>query len=112
MDNDANAIMLLRQAFDEGCGKLRKDVVAPLQDRVTECLRQLTSGFYKGVAFDAALKVNGVRADSNTDIVLDEISFGTREQLSFITRLCLAQLLANDSSLQVAILDDNHRSYR
>ena len=107
VEKDAMAIMQLRQAFDEGCGKLRQDVVAPLQDRVTECLSQLTSGFYKGVAFDAALKVNGVRADSSTDIVLDEISFGTREQLSFITRLCLAQLLAKDASKQVVILDDN-----
>lgn len=70
-------------------------------------LDKLTGGFYRGVAFDPSLKVSGVHANTATSIVLDEISFGTREQLSFLTRLCLAELLAGEAARQVVVLDDN-----
>jgi uncharacterized protein YhaN len=106
VEAEAHAIKELRLAFDAARQKLQEDVVAPLQTRVTHALEKLTGGFYKGVAFDPALKISGVHASSATAVVLDEISFGTREQLSFLTRLCLAQLLANDSR-QVVVLDDN-----
>lgn len=107
VESEAHAIKELRIAFDAAREKLQEDVVAPLQTRVTEALDKLTGGFYRGVAFDPSLKVSGVHANTATSIVLDEISFGTREQLSFLTRLCLAELLAGEAACQVVVLDDN-----
>ena len=107
VEADAHAIKELRLAFESARQKLQEDVVAPLQTRVTQALDKVTGGFYKGVAFDPSLKVSGVHAGVATSVVLDEISFGTREQLSFLTRLCLAQLLATEACRQVVVLDDN-----
>lgn len=34
-------------------------------------------------------------------------SFGTQEQLSFLARVCLAEMLAEDGERQVLVLDDS-----
>lgn len=107
MDTDALAMKELHLAFDAARQQLQKDVVAPLQEKVSERFSFLTSGFYSGVAFDSSFKPNGIATSAVSGISLEDLSFGTREQLSLLTRICLAELLYSSSGRQIVILDDN-----
>jgi recombinational DNA repair ATPase RecF len=104
---DAQAIREMSQAFEIARAQLQKGVVAPLQDRVSSYFSNMTGGFYKGATFDSTLVLNTVATSAVSEIALDDVSFGTREQLSLLTRLCLAELLSEDNLRQVVILDDN-----
>lgn len=108
VDKHAFAIGEVQRAFDEARAKLQRDVVAPLQHLVGQRFGSITSGFYNAVAFDSSLSFNAVHAANLSEgVPVDEISFGTREQLALLTRLCLAELLAEAGERQVVILDDN-----
>ncbi|MBY0549684.1 MAG: AAA family ATPase [Candidatus Obscuribacterales bacterium] len=108
VDMQAYAIRELHSTFNTARQRLQKDVVAPLQLLVGKRFGTITSGFYNAVAFDSTLKANGVAATSvGATVPLDDISFGTREQLALLTRLCLAELLAEGGERQAVILDDN-----
>ncbi|MBY0551061.1 MAG: AAA family ATPase [Candidatus Obscuribacterales bacterium] len=108
VDMQAYAIRELHATFNAARQRLQKDVVAPLQLLVGKRFGTITSGFYNAVAFDSTLKANGVAATSvGTTVPLDDISFGTREQLALLTRLCLAELLSEAGERQTVILDDN-----
>lgn len=104
---NAMAVRDLFLAFEDARKKLQKDVVAPLADSVTKCFSDLTDGFYDRVVFDGSLKLSGLATQTIDAISLDDISFGTREQLLLLTRLCLAELLSQSGAKQVVILDDN-----
>lgn len=104
---DAGAIRILMEAFETVRDRLQKDVVAPLENRVSSYFSTITAGFYNSVKFDQSLKLNGIATATVNAVPLDDVSFGTREQLSLLTRLCLAELLAKDNAGQVVILDDN-----
>lgn len=108
MDRDAMAIREIHEAFLQARKQLQEDVVKPLQDRVSQCFVTMTSGLYHGVAFDESLKLSQVASVGTTGKVsVNELSFGTREQLSLMSRLCLAELLATGKERQTVILDDN-----
>lgn len=107
MNDDAYAISKLRQVFHECRSELQADVVAPLTNKVTDYFVKMTEGFYAGVKFDEALKLDAVGTSELDKIALSEISFGAREQLYLLTRLALAELLAADGVRQTVILDDN-----
>jgi DNA repair exonuclease SbcCD ATPase subunit len=107
VDLEALSARELMSAFDTARQQLQQDVVAPLQSRVVARFAALTGGAYRSVAFDAALKPDTVSAGAVESIELDAVSFGTREQLSLVTRLCLAELLAESTVSQVVVLDDN-----
>ncbi|MHB2019828.1 MAG: ATP-binding protein [Candidatus Xenobia bacterium] len=107
VDIEAAAMRELFNAFESARAQLQKDVLAPLQSRVSERFAELTAGFYRGVAFDPSLRLGSVATDRLTGLALDDNSFGTREQLSLLTRVCLAELLAESTCPQVVILDDN-----
>ncbi len=107
LELDAMAVRELQQSFDAARQQLQKDVVAPLQERVSERFSALTAGFYSGVGFDPSLKLSGIITPSFSGVALEDLSFGTREQLSLLTRLCLAELLSASSGRQTVILDDN-----
>jgi DNA repair exonuclease SbcCD ATPase subunit len=104
---DALAIREIQQVFEASKQKLQKEVVAPLQEKVTERFSSITGRAYKEVAFDASLKPSGLATPDVKSVAIDEVSFGTREQLSLLTRLCLAELLSTTSGRQLVILDDN-----
>lgn len=105
---NAASVFQLHEAFITARDRLQKDVVAPLQDRVAKHFATITSGYYSGVSFDPqSLKLNGVSTAAVSAVPLQDISFGTREQLSLLTRLSLATLLAESKSRHVVILDDN-----
>ncbi len=104
---DAYAIKELREAFETVREQLQKDVVKPLEDVVSKHFESLTQNRYNSVKFDQSLKLETLETDSVSAVAIEDVSFGTREQLALLTRLCLAELLAKEDSGQVVILDDN-----
>ena len=78
-----------------------------MQTRVSQCFTSITTGSYQSVVFDSTLKLQKLATPNFNDVPVEDVSFGTREQLALLTRLCLAELLAKEGEKQVVILDDN-----
>lgn len=108
VDAQAFAVKLLQQTFLDAREKLQREVAAPLESRVAERLERLTQDRYKAVQFDRDMRVATVVPQAvATAAAVTDLSFGTQEQLMLLTRLCLAELLAENQTPQVVILDDN-----
>ncbi len=103
----AAAIQLLVKTFETGKAALQSDLVGPLQDRVARRLSSLTDGRYRGLKLDDRLTPAAVTPRDVESAGLDDLSFGTREQLIFVTRLCLAEMLSEKHSRQTLLFDDN-----
>ena len=103
----AAAMALLVKTFQAGKAELQSDLVGPLQERVARRLSSLTDGRYRGLKLDDKLTPAMVVPRDVESAALDDLSFGTREQLVFVTRLCLAEMLSEKHSRQSLLFDDN-----
>lgn len=103
----AAATQLLMTTFQVGKAALQSDLVGPLQDRVARRLSSLTGGRYRGLRLDDKLTPAAVTPREVESAELGDLSFGTREQLIFVTRLCLAEMLSEKHSRQSLLFDDN-----
>lgn len=106
-NTNAQCIEILKKAFEHAKKKLQEDVVMPLQTRVTARLRVLTNNHYKTAFVNEALRVVALAPQHVDSVEFEEISFGTQEQLTFLCRLSLAELLTESTERLTVILDDN-----
>lgn len=103
----AAAIQLLNQAFQEARSRLQSDMVGPLQERVTQRLNLFTGDRYRGLKLDEKLSPVGIIPREVDQADLTDLSFGTQEQLMFLTRLCLAEMLSEKHRRQSLVFDDS-----
>lgn len=106
-NTNAQCIKMLKAAFDHAKRKLQEDVMLPLQSRVTARLRMLTDEYYRSASVNEALQIVAVTPPHVDSVEFDDISFGTKEQLTFLCRLSLAELLSESTERLTVILDDN-----
>lgn len=104
---DAYSIKLLYDTLGELRAEFEQDVVSPLQERLTQRFQELTRGRYLGVEVNRSQDVEGVVPREVERAPLEALSFGTQEQLSFLARLTLAELLGQGGERQFVIFDDN-----
>jgi len=105
---DIYAVKLLLKIIQEEKEKAQQEIFKPLEERLAESLEQLIPGRYRPVidnnfeiSIAAATLTGGYLEGVN-----ESLSFGTREQLSFLLRLAIARQLSQKEP-QVMILDDS-----
>jgi DNA repair exonuclease SbcCD ATPase subunit len=90
--------------------RLEERIYSPLEEKIGRALADLTGERYAGVEVLEELSGLGVEArtydGSSRQVALEELSFGTREQLSFLFRLALGEVLS-ERQRQVLVLDDS-----
>lgn len=105
---DIYAMKLLLKLIEEEKEKAQQEIFKPLQERVMLSLNRLIPGMYR-LDLNNNLEF-GISARTQTgDIqehINDFLSYGTREQLSFLLRLAIAEQLSQKEP-QLMILDDS-----
>jgi DNA repair exonuclease SbcCD ATPase subunit len=98
---------LLRIALENSKEKTSRKYLEPIQEKVVPRIREMTDRRYEEVNFDSDMKPDSLvqqRRESRAEE--EELSFGTREQLSFLTRLSMAEVIGGNSRIPV-IFDDS-----
>lgn len=102
------ALKLLIKLIEEQKEKAQQEVFKPLEDRVAQGLERLIPGQYRpeiGSDFEIGISAKTLTGDYLGGIE-ESLSFGTREQLSFLLRLAIAGQLSQKEP-QAMILDDS-----
>jgi|GEM_PF-2569297 len=98
---------LLRVALKEAKERTSRKYLEPIKEKVVPRIREMTDGRYKEVRFDSEMKPDSVvRRRRESSAAKSELSFGTREQLFFLTRLSMAEVIGGESKIPV-IFDDS-----
>jgi len=103
---DADAIKLLKLLKDHFQQKALDSLVEPVRRIVQPNFRRLVGPKYDAIKLDRAMRPSTVTVagwDEEADST--ELSFGTQEQLAFLVRLALGELLAQDEGMAI-VLDD------
>ncbi len=100
MEKDYGAWLLLLETLGEGEDEQAAHLGQALVGPIAERFRELTQGRYGPLALGPNLETQGIEAAGGRQAV-EALSVGTREQLSTIFRLSLAQQLGT-----VVLLDD------
>lgn len=103
-----SSLKLLSRFMDEEQEKAQQEVFRPLQERVVDSFSALVGDRYKiGIDNDLNLEVSGrTFSGEYFDGVDEALSFGTKEQLSFLFRLAIASQLSGREA-GVMVLDDS-----
>jgi exonuclease SbcC len=104
---EAGAIRMLTESFEVVKSELEQDIIAPLQKRVSKRLNRITAGRYQDICLAETLAADAIVPTGGDPAPCGDLSFGTLEQLSFVSRLCLAEMLSENEERQSLILDDN-----
>ncbi len=102
----AGVARLLWQSFEEARKELEQDVVAPLRERLGERIRRLTHQRYDQLCLKPDFRADKVQTSQGQEASISELSYGTREQLAFLSRLCLAEMLS-EKERNLVVFDDN-----
>lgn len=98
---------LLRVVLEEAKADTSRKYLEPIKKKVVPRLKEMTGDRYENVIFGSDLKPRSALRDRrNAESDKAELSFGTREQLSFLTRLAMAEVIAEDGRIPV-IFDDS-----
>lgn len=105
---ELSSLRLLSQLIEEEKAKAQQEVFRPLQDRVHRSFSALVGERYRvGIDNDLNLEISGKAVSGDYMTVAEEaLSFGTREQLSFLFRLAIAAQLSGREPA-VMVLDDS-----
>lgn len=102
----AEGTKLLKQLLDDLQKERTEHLVGPVSERVDRWIEVLTDGRYVGVRFDDALRPEAVRTARYEEFLdLEQLSFGTREQVIVLFRLAVGDVLGEDER-RLVILDD------
>ncbi|MEW5815332.1 MAG: AAA family ATPase [Spirochaetota bacterium] len=102
-----NVLRLLLELMAEEKERL-DDILNPFEDRMGEAFVKITGERYPAVSLNENFEV-GVTAKTHAGalpVLTDSLSYGTREQLSFLFRFIIAQYLSLKEP-QVMLLDDS-----
>ena len=104
---EADAYDRLYALFEECRERQLGVVMAPIQDRVLRWMRVLRIGTYQSVRFnDQFLPEKLIASDGAIELMLEEESTGTLEQIALMVRLALGSMLSTTNEPIVAMLDD------
>jgi hypothetical protein len=103
---EANGLVLLRNALLETQQVLEDELVSPLRERISERLDKLTHGAYRDIRISTDFTPQELLTPDEQSAPVEDLSFGTREQVAFLSRLCLADLLS-ETERQVVVFDDS-----
>ena len=103
---EAGALQLLKKSLGDAKAEIESDLVGPLRDRINERLLRLTAGRYLGLEMETDFTTERVFFEDQKPVSVSDLSYGTQEQLAFLSRLCLAELLAEEER-SLAVFDDN-----
>jgi len=106
VETDANATRLLWESFQAARKELDRDIVAPLRQRLSARIQSLTQSRYQEVCMQHDFKAESLLTAHGVTAPLPDLSFGTREQLAFLSRLCLAEMLS-EKERSLVVFDDN-----
>jgi exonuclease SbcC len=107
---DVYAVEALLSAMQQEKERLEQRIYEPLEEKIGKAFAELTGERYGRVDIDSDMSGLGVYArtyDGGRQAVPpSDLSFGTREQLSFLFRLAVAEALS-ERQRQVMVLDDS-----
>src|SRR5262249_32399502 len=103
IDGDAQALRLLHQTIVDTERDANTQFLQPVVQRVQPYLRRVLPG--AKVRFSADLTIEGLDRGENTE-PFNSLSVGAREQVSVLTRIAFADLLASEGVAAPIILDD------
>jgi energy-coupling factor transporter ATP-binding protein EcfA2 len=93
--------------FEECREKQLGAVMAPIEDRVLRWMRLVRIPDYQSIRFnDKFLPDQLIARDLTTELMLEEESTGTIEQIALMVRLALGSVLSTQAEPVVAVLDD------
>jgi hypothetical protein len=102
---EAESIKLLWSTLEAVKTELESDLVGPLRQRINRRLGEITAGRYSGIKLEQDFRAE-MLLTSRMETPLENLSFGTREQVAFLSRLCLAELLS-EKERHLVVFDDN-----
>lgn len=106
LEVDAEAIKLLKLLKDHFQQERLAALVEPVRRIVEPNFRRLVGPRYENLQLDRDMRPAAVTVGGwDTEADSAELSFGTREQLAFLVRLALGELLGEDERVTV-VLDD------
>jgi len=105
---ELTSLRLLTRLIEEERERAQQEVFRPLQERVHRSFTSLVGERYKvGIDNDMNLEIDGKTVSGEFQAGVGEaLSFGTREQLSFLFRLAIAGQLSRKEPT-VMVLDDS-----
>ncbi len=104
---ETRAHELLRLTLTEAKERTSSEYLEPIREKVGERLREMTQDRYTRAGLDSDLTpTSAVRSLRNTEADSGDLSFGTKEQLSFLTRLAMAEIASRNERIPV-IFDDS-----
>jgi uncharacterized protein YhaN len=103
LDRDAQALRLLHQTIVDTERDANTQFLLPVVERVQPYLRRVLPG--ARVRFSADLAIEGLDRGETTE-PFSSLSVGAREQVSVLTRIAFADLLASEGVAAPIILDD------
>lgn len=106
LETEVYAINLLCNLVEFYGRQILESVTEPIRARLTEDFRRVVGPKYSVIELDDGIMPSFVRpANWDSSAEVDVLSYGTQEQLGFLVRLALGQVLAADES-QLVIFDD------
>jgi len=105
---DAEAISLLNETLQKHKRNVFEAMLKPVRSIVLTSMQEMIGPSYDYVDFDDHLQPTAVQpaARDGVQAAIDDLSYGTREQLMLLIRLALARLLGRGGDRQCVILDD------
>jgi hypothetical protein len=104
---ESEAYDRLYALFEECRDKQLGTVMGPIHDRVLRWMRLLQIGGYQEIRFNDQFLPDKLRTrDGAIELILDEESIGTLEQIGLMVRLALGATLSTPEEPVAAVLDD------
>ena len=104
------SIKLLINLIEKEKKNLDKNVLFPVEERLKKAFNSITNNRYLNIPISNDFKISEIKAfapdKSEITAAADILSYGTKEQLSFLFRFVIAQFLSS-KELQVMVLDDS-----
>lgn len=104
-EGEARATKLLRDLIDGRRRAITSALTRPVEERVTSLFGRVTSREKRRISFNDHLEPAAFSVERADGLPLEDLSGGAREQLALVTRLALAQYLAQDERM-LFVLDD------
>jgi uncharacterized protein YhaN len=103
---ESSSVKMLFQQLHDCKRKMESELVGPLKEKIDARLKRLTNSRYEGVQMNADFNTQSLLLAGDIPAKIKAVSYGTQEQLAFLSRLCLADLLGEEDN-SLMIVDDN-----
>ena len=104
-EREARATRLLQDLIDRRRRAITSALTRPVEERVTSLFGRVTAREKRRISFSDDLEPAAFSVERADGLPLEDLSGGAREQLALVTRVALAQYLAQDERM-LFVLDD------